>query len=426
MLDNALFLFEMANNDNFSIQRNRFIAALPELLPFLAIKLSIPMKGLLIAWSVGFMAYHAACYVICGILKNYKLGICLLLSHTMILSHSFFWHLSELQLGISLLFPFLALAINKGRPLPFYIRYPLLLVLLITLAFSHPIFTLAFVYVIVFAFVNKHAELQKNLLLGISLVFTGAIIVQNIFFFDSHGLSSTNNIVNLFPHYINTYANKRLLINIRLFYYWLPVFSIIVFIVYARQRKWLNLLLVFTALAAYLFLVNVSFYHSGTPDFYKENLYVILSLILAFPLVYNVLPTVKNKMLIHAVFALFLATTIYRVYDLRTLYKGRIDTYRGAIAETGSKKIIAPFSGRIKEPMIMEWASPYEFWLLSTLEKDSTASIVIHLQPESLLWTRFERKAFLTPWGLFPYDALNPVYFKFRDTNTRYVMYEYK
>lgn len=430
MLDNSFFLFRMVTSDGFCIEHNRFIAVLSQIPAFLAIKLALPLKSLLISYSVGYFLFHFVCYIICGVvLKNYKLGIGLLLTQTIMISHCFFWHLSEIQAGTSLLFPFFALVLNKEKPVAPAIRYPLLLLCAITLAFAHPVIAIPFFYIVAFFAFNRNAPISYKLLTGISIAFLAAAICQKLFFFNSHdsgGISNLQNFKRFFPNYIDLYSNKRLLINIRLLYYWLPLLSSLVIFIYVRQRRWLLMLFIISALLGYLLLINVSFPYYVAHDFYRENLYTVLCLILAFPIAYDVIPAIKNKMAVYTVFTLLLATSIYRVYDTRTVYKGRIDTYRGCIAETTGQKVIAPFTGRVQMPMMMDWASSYEIWILSTVEKDTTASIVFHEKPESLQWAIFERKEFLTKWGLFPYDSLNPVYFKFRDTNTRYVMHEYK
>ena len=113
-LDNAYFLFQMTKNADFCIQRNRFISVLPQILPLIAIKLSLPLKVVSLLFSLGYALYHFSCYLLCGLLRSYRLAIALLFIQTLIVTNTFFWHLSELQAGISLSLVVFALLTQKG------------------------------------------------------------------------------------------------------------------------------------------------------------------------------------------------------------------------------------------------------------------------------------------------------------------------
>ena len=56
IMDNAYYLFDMINREAFTIPHNRFIAVFAEFLPWLAIKLHLPLKWVLIGFSVNFLA----------------------------------------------------------------------------------------------------------------------------------------------------------------------------------------------------------------------------------------------------------------------------------------------------------------------------------------------------------------------------------
>lgn len=49
---------------------------------------------------------------------------------------------------------------------------------------------------------------------------------------------------------------------------------------------------------------------------------------------------------------------------------------------------------------------------------------MIHDRIEEIAWAANERgNQFVTIWGLFPYAELNPKYFKFTDSTTKYKIY---
>ncbi len=68
----------------------------------------------------------------------------------------------------------------------------------------------------------------------------------------------------------------------------------------------------------------------------------------------------------------------------------------------------------------MPWASPYELWLLSTIETDRSASVIIHPNLNEIQWMQSSKDAFATTWGQFAYRDLNKRYFKFKDSTNVY------
>ncbi|MBZ0100104.1 MAG: hypothetical protein K8F30_13555, partial [Taibaiella sp.] len=143
------------------------------------------------------------------------------------------------------------------------------------------------------------------------------------------------------------------------------------------------------------------------------------------PMVYDLFPIWgKRKFLVSTLCLLIASTAFLRINMLRQDYRGRIDWFRGYMDKYRNEKMMVNMYDKPQETIIMEWASPYEFWLLSTLERDTTASIIIHKNVEEIGWAWENYRAFVTTWGVYPYKDLNPRYFKFRDTTRHYSVYK--
>lgn len=426
-LDNSFFLFDMLRNDSFCVQRYRYIAAIPQILPLLAANLSLSLKWVMIGFSASFIMYQAACYVLCGlVLKNYRMALVLLFTNILIITHTFFWGLSELLLGISLMFPLFALICHAGKPIRPVLVYALLITGIFIVAFSHPLILFPFLFVAAFLWLSKDENINKKLLLVATVTFVIIIGAKTLLLSDDYETSSASgikNFVRLFPNYLSQYSNIRFAHNLLHIYYWLPVMFIIVLFTYIRQRQWLKLLLVTIACIGYSQLINISYPYYNTNDFYMENMYVPLSVFLALPLVLDILPRIKHTIAI-LLLVLILIGALQRIYTTRDTYKQRINWYRGYLDKYGGEKILVNMDRKPVGTILQEWASPYEFWLLSTLERDSTASIVIHKNVDEIGWAYDNYRAFVTTWGVYPYKDLNPVYFKFRDTSTHYSVYK--
>jgi len=66
----------------------------------------------------------------------------------------------------------------------------------------------------------------------------------------------------------------------------------------------------------------------------------------------------------------------------------------------------------------MTWATPYEFWLISTIETGTTSSIITQEKADELTWTKKKKfsKKIVLRWASFDYQDLNSQYFVLRDT----------
>src|SRR5690554_646808 len=101
LFDNSFYLFEMIRTEGFCVQRYRIISILPQIPAWLAIKIGAPFVIVSILFSAGYSMFYFSIYLIIGrILQKYRLALVLLLVNTLIVSHTFFWNISELYLGI--------------------------------------------------------------------------------------------------------------------------------------------------------------------------------------------------------------------------------------------------------------------------------------------------------------------------------------
>lgn len=427
LLDNSFFLFDILRNDSFCVQRYRYIAAIPQILPLLAANLSLSLKWVMMGFSASFILYQAVCYAFCGlVLKNYRMALVLLFTNVLIITHTFFWGLSELLLGISLIFPLFALAYKTEKPVRSIILYPLIFACIFITAFSHPLILFPFLFTAVFLWLSKDENINKKLLQVATVTFVIIIGAKTLLLSDDYETSSASgikNFVRLFPNYLSQYSNIRFAHNLLHIYYWLPVVFGIVLFTYIRQRQWLKLLLVVVACISYSQLINISYPTNKSFDFYMENMYVPLCVFLALPLVIDVFTTMNKKVVVVLCLFVFL-TAFQRIYTARDFYQERINWYRGYMEQHSHEKILVNMTNKPEKTIMLEWASPYEFWLLSTLERDSTVSITIHKNVDEIGWAYDNYRAFVTTWGVYPYKDLNPVYFKFKDTSTHYSVYK--
>lgn len=427
LLDNSFFLFEMLRLDEATVQRNRFIAGIPQMLPLLASRLSLSLKWVLVAYSASYVLYQFACYLVTGsLLKNYRLALSLLFVNTLLITHVFFWNLSELLLGIGLIFPLLALIAESEQKKPLVLLRLLQATGIFLIAFSHPLIVFPFLFIIVFFWLSKNSGISKKELAITCMIFLLLYSFKTLFLtdaYESESIDTAKNIKTLFTDIFTVYSNNHFLENWLHIYYWLPVTLLLTSVVYIKNKLWWKLSLLLIGFTGYTLLVNFSYPTYKTHEFYMENMYMVLGVIMVLPLVFDVFP-MMNKKLVIAICLLIVCSSFYRINKTHHFYENRLSWYRGYLDKNGDEKLIVSYNGKPEGTILLPWSSPYEFWLLSTLERGRSASIIIHENIDEIGWAYDNYRAFVGRWGVYPYKDLNPDYFIFTDTQRHYSVYK--
>jgi hypothetical protein len=423
-LDNAYHLFIIIKDGDFAFQNFRYGAVFTQAVPLLASKLNISLNAILISYSVCFVIYYALCYYICGsILKNYRLALVLLVFNIAFVSDTFFWMLSELPQGIAfmlVLLSYLSSRLSEKATLG-----NILLVILgtiVVIIFFHPLMMFPYLFVLVFFFLNKPA-FDKRIFLIALLSFVMAYVLKKTAFTTEYERNATNGagkLIDNFPHYFRIYANKAFLLSCLTKYYFIPIISFSILFVYLRQKKWAKLTLFCCCAIGYLLMINVTYPGRDVEAFYIENMYLPLGIIIGFPFVFDVLPNIKDQKWTISIFAIIIVVAGLRIVMVAEPYTSRLDWEREFLKKHRSEKILVAESLVPMDLLLMSWGTPYEFWLLSTVEGDRTASIVVNNDVKALEWGTHDARSFLTQWGVFPYKEMPSHYFKFSDTLTNY------
>ncbi len=424
LVDTANVLFYIIKNKSFAIAIYRFGNIFNQFAPVIAVRSGASLNMIMGCYSTGFIFYYFTCYFITGsILKRYDLALAILLLNTLFVADTFYWIPSELPQGIALLMIILALTGNKNITTMKPLKWVILALAMIILAFYHPLLVFVIAYCILFLFRKNDIFQDNRFLFLIGGTFILIIILKSIFLstpYERHSASGMKNFITLFPDYFMLYSNRQFLHNCLTKYYWIPIVFAGTVILYCRAREWKNLGVFLCFFFGYLLLINVSYPTSATPGFYIENLYLPLSVFLSLPFLYVIVPFLSKYKLALPVFVLVLVSSCTRIYTTHNFYAARLDWERKFLDEHKGRKMIYPASRTPADTVLMAWGTPYEFWLLSTTEQGTTASIIIDDKPELRPWAALLRKSLVVNWGIFPYSELNPKYFHFTDTTTGY------
>jgi hypothetical protein len=426
--DVAFHLFCIVNEGKLAIQSNRFGAIVTQVFPLVACRLNLPLKDVAILYSTGFVLWYFSVFLITSLLlKNLRISLALLLFNTLMVTHTFYWVMSELSQGVAYAFLHFALLLYMARMerIPWYL-WLLAIASTAIVIFFHPLLLFPFLFMILFFALSDKPAWK---------LYAAALICYIVFYmlkqlllptaYESGSMGGLKNFILLFPNYFTIQTNKDLLHYFATEYYFIPVLLAAVTVFYTRTKEWLKLALVLCFFFGYILLINVS-YAQGSVHFYIENQYLIFSIFLIVPLAFDLLPAINKPQLAAAGICLVIAIGFVRIWSTHTPYTNRVDWSRNFLAKTAglaNKKLIVPARYVPIDTMLATWSSPYEFWLLSTIEQGETRSVIVADSDDQFDKDMNCRQCFISTWWVNGYDGLNPRYFVMKDSSS-YVKYE--
>ena len=421
-VDLAYHLFFLLK-DNAFVPNLRFGAFITQIMPLQAARAAWQLDSIILCYSLSFVCYHFLYYTICGFfLKRYDFALVLLLFNILFTTQTFYWVQSELPQGINLFILVQAVASRIKLDGSNYFYLPLVFLGMFVVAFFHPVILFPVLFSIIFFYLSTTCPvIEKKILVSMLVFFAGVYFLKAKFFKVSYDAQvMDHSISNLtLKNAIFNFSNIHFLKNCIGAYCWLSIGFLGTISYYIRKRMWWKFVLVLTFFTGYLITVNVSHPGAETADFYIENLYLPLGLFVAIPLVFDVMPVIKIRHLVPVLFVSCLATGLFRIYLAHKLYTERLAWERSFLVQNFGKKII--LSEKKFPPYLLGniWGTPYEFWLLSTVEFNKSASIMISDIPDNYSWANTNSN-FITTWVPYKYSDLPKQYFRFSDTVSKY------
>ena len=426
MLDASFQSFDVINKGKLAIQVQRFGAAFVQMFPLLTSKLGLPLKAILISYSLSFIIFHYLMFLICNyILKIKEMALSIVLFTILMTVHTFFWVQNEVIQGISVVFVYFALLINRERSQKIrWFDFPLALLILIAAVYFHPLNVFAFVFCILFFLISSDniINLQKIIFSVASWI---AIVVAKVYItkvstYDVGSMQRfTTNISKPIAELKHGEAINLFLSHCFDDFVILILLALSIAIYYTTTKEYRKLVLFSLLTISYILLVLVSFYDSKF-WFYLESQFLPLSVIFILPLVFDIIPSFKKErtalITISAliVYKLFYISYSSQIYTQRLNYLNEllIYTYR-----FDSTKFMVDNDDIQQNKLLMHWGCAYETLYLSLLKSpDSTRTIVIYDEPKNELWITGQKNSFHAAYDMIKYPEANHNYFNFKDT----------
>ena len=429
-IDTSYYLFTILKNKGFAVQHQRFVSVLWQWVIVTCAKLGLSLKSVTLIFSTVFILLQFVIFwVINNVLQKPKQALAYILFLTLIASHSFYYIVSELPLGIAFLFMLWAIIEkvydNKTNSMLYII---IGLVLIVTVVYAHPLLVIPLIFLLLFLMLGQQG-VSKLLLISVGAVLLCAILKMFVFTgkYDNSSMGNLKNFVYLFPDYIRTQANKNFARYLLHDYYFLPLLYFISAYFYLKTKHFLKLALMTTSLIVFTVLVNVT-YHGGGNQFYFENQYLILCVFVIVPFISDTLPELvkRSSRLAIALPILIVSAFFLRVYNTKSFYSDMLNEKRSILenmqGDKNSRVLILP--DQISATSYLDpWSHAYEYWLLSTLEKGYSQATLIETEPSKYDWAEDFSNSFITDFETEPYANYKEPYFKFPN-NTPLKRYE--
>lgn len=429
-LDMAFQTFLILKSGSIEVQSGRFGAAATQIWPWAAQAMGLPLKAVLMAYSLGHVLWPALLCWWSWNLGRWRWSLVIALVTTLLTTHTFYW-LSEMPQGLAFLCSIFAWMHSKGSLREFrWGHWPLWLGALATAFYFHPLVLYALIFLCLFFILEKDKPRAWFWLHIAALGVFGTLVflkykVLKLDWYDAAALKRQEAFGWLWPNWFDIESNRMFLKWCAADYWLLWVVLAASVAYYFWKKNWAKALLVAGWPLGFVLLINVPFHEAVGQQFYMENLYLPLALFAAVPLVFDVLSGQNNRDRLAwsgaVALAILFALNLFRVAQAHRPWTERLRWEQHFLKETATlqhRKIVLPEKNAPMDQLKMSWGSPYEFLLLSSLaHPDSARCILVHDSPERFDSLLTRPRLFLGTFKNYPFEALPKSYFNFQDTS---------
>jgi len=438
-MDSAYQLFEMIKQGGFHQNVRRYSMYFAELLPLLAIKLNLPLKTVILSYSLSFTLIGYGFWLLTTyVLKNRYVGIIMLL--IMIgMKHTFFHTISEtfqLMFFGAFLYAWITSRFAEKKEMKYKILYYSIALLMMTLCmFIHPVALFFLIFIAgVFILNNKFSNQEKTI---ITILMLGIISLK--YFTIEQGSHDTDYNMELrefLGHCINIYriSSTKWFVLHFIEFYWAPALLLVVALVhYIRNKQYRNLCFYF-GFTFFFMIITLVLYYNPDSEIGRERSFLPLVFFCGLPFMKDIFPKLSLKWsnVFFIGLTLLIGIGFVKIAAAGTSYSERLKKIDEIVAfanKTGQKKLVMDKELSHTIFPFYNWATGFESMMYSAvLSPDSTVNFYI----EEELNTQRDNPKFLNasyflavPWWTFwEIKDLNPNYFKLPAQSTKELMIE--
>ena len=426
-LDGAFQICKMINEGQFKIYHYRLTNPLTQILALAAIYLKLPLKIVLLAYSINFILLFGLIYhAIVRWCKNDYLGWVLIFFFTLTVLDSFYFLPPELYQGAAFMLLWFALLLRDPLMEKRW-TFPILLLLLIPILSDSRLTPVYFLFSAGF-FWLKHPTRWNAKFYAVIVFFFICMFIHSSYFVSSYDVGKMNTFHENLEQYKSQLwaipAHHKFISKCFKIYYCYPILLGIISIGYliAAFRKSLTInfpiLKLLAVLGANAFFILAL--HIGSPNttyrFYAEVNYLPLIIMVGIPFVFDFASKVKKENWVLGIFAIIMLIRLTTIANNHQRFEDRHNWYLSQMqkATEQSTNRSAIYTGNTpKHTVIQTWASAHETLLLSSLQGPKHAKTFLVYEDGSLVDKhKMDSTAFIIFDKRIPIEDLNPAYFQ--------------
>ena len=408
-MDSAYMFFRMVNGERMIAEGGRFINILPQIVPWLLVKVSAPLNIIVICFSFMYTACLYGVYLLLGHwMKEKTIALIFLFLLLVSVNETFFDVVTETKFALAFACLFLAHLLSEKQQ-SIYIG-----VLILVFGFyTHPIFI---IYgVIILFFVGLFNSSKRVVLYGLIVV---VFLLAKGFIFGSTSyekelvLATFNSPLDLFKHsFLNTYFYGLLTTQFIIF---ICLFILQVILLF-KQKNW-RLLFIYLVVIFALYFTLAIVYSKGDSHMMIQKTLFIFHFTLLIPFI-----LVEKIMLLRArtiFFIFFIVGCSWALWSTNTVvkkYTERVDLlahFLQALPNQTDKYLLS--ENQIDHEVMMgTWALPHESILVSKIKLKKAINLKNFRERNDTLFLSQFPNAFRPAFGLPLLNSeLNTTYFE--------------
>lgn len=425
-IDMAFQTFLILKSGSLEIQSGRFGAAVTQVWPWVAQELGWPLRGVLLAYSLGHVLWPVLVFGWCCWLRAWQWAVVLVLVVVGMPTHTFYW-LSEMPQGLVFLVGLLAWAqvTNWKSDLSFAAQSLAFVAAVVTAFYFHPMVLYTAVFGCAFFLLERADRAKRPVFTAMLGILAATVFVKykllKLDWYDAIAVERAEAFQRLWPHWFDLQSHRDLLSGFASIYWFVPAALLLSTGFYIWKKRWLKAALTGLYPLGYVLLVNVPFHESAQP-FYMENLWLPLGFFAALPLVFDALPGLLSGRGQLVALSLIVAVGLLRIGWASRPWSARLAWEQAFLEKTKQKtpqKLLLTEKQVPLDTLKMIWGTPYEFLLLSSLASpDSARCIIVTNEPQRYDSLRLQPRLFLGTFKNYPFEQLPARYFHLRDTST--------
>ena len=413
--DAAFQIFSVVDTEQLAFQVQRFGAVVVQFPSLVFVKLHAPLDVVLKVYSLSFAIYPLLfALIIWKWLDESRLALLLILFFGLTQVHTFFWIQSELIQGC--MYSILGIAVIKKQLKPQWWLLLIWQLMVVFIIYSHPLsVTLFFFLWAWYAYEGRKSIDWRyySLFVTMLLVLIYKFKIAELGTYDANAVGMFagfgDRLPNLFSLPSTVFFFKRLLST----YYLLPIVLAVNLVFLFKHRFWWNIALMLSGTFAWLLLILTT-YHYSMDQMYMESYYLPLGIFIGLPLVDKVFGV--GKAWVWIIFMIVVSCfRIGQIIGIQSRYENRVIWLKEQLAkveEIPYRRFYLLRSQTGGYHSNLDWATPYETMLLSSLNDPlKTRSIYIIPSEEHINAVIHLEGGIPSPIGFHPFNSLNSQYF---------------